>query len=578
MRPAVFLILLFFINETKGNVLPKDQAILNYTRIYFEDDLVADAGAYELFVYKNASATRTANIVYTARNNMPAFLVPDFEWGKTYYWEIKAYNKKGMELSPARLHSFTTVGISSNRISDVRFDVKTNKEDEHAGGLISVDYARSILNRRGKVVWTLPNIPGVVDSATQIRNLSITKDNTLLFLTLKRAVEINMHGDVMWKAPEKFVFNKDTLMYHHDFKKTNRGTYMVLANRPVLRKVTGPHMESQNRENEVFNINGVPHRKALVDILLEFDGNGKVIWYWDANNYITDEDFNFKKDKDGYARFSAHGNAFSENHEGTKVYIGFRDLSRIIKIDKATKKVELSYGEKYPSGDPKFANGLFRNQHDAGITNHNSILIFNNYVIPNEGGTSSILELRDNVTDIDSVLLWKFDLNFDTLSDGRSLSQGNVTELPDSNLLVCAGVLNRVFEVTKKKEVVWDAFILYQEKRSGAWKPSPNYRCNWIADILEYHVIPEITSPAVLESGTLKLEMLLHNTGNADDSYLVEIYSGNKLVHKVKTTRVEKGQELTQSISVKLPPGSKNLEAKISSLSSPVTVKMPVKM
>lgn len=169
--------------------------------------------------------------------------------------------------------------------------------------------------------------------------------------------------------------------------------------------------------------------------------------------------------------FGTHANAFSENEEGTKVYIGFRDLSRIIKIDKQTKQVDLSYGERFPSGDGLYACHAFRKQHDASVTKHNSILLLNND--EKEVKRSSVVELKDNVTGKDSAVIWKFNLDFDGPLNGKSVSGGNVMELPNSNVLVCAGVLNRVFEVSRTKEVVWDAFVQSKEKRQCLVTISP---------------------------------------------------------------------------------------------------------
>src|SRR6185503_1799810 len=143
-------------------------------------------------------------------------------------------------------------------------------------------------------------------------------------------------------------------------------------------------------------IDNVLYRRTLIGILLEFNKAGKLIWYWDANNYIKDVDLNHKKTPTGLPNFATHDNAFGENEEGTKVYVSFRDLSRIVKIDKKTKKAELSYGDKYPSGDAAYGNNLFKNQHDANVTRHNSIYIFNNNGAWG-GGISSIIELRDNL-------------------------------------------------------------------------------------------------------------------------------------------------------------------------------------
>src|SRR5689334_24059471 len=75
----------------------------------------------------------------------------------------------------------------------------------------------------------------------QIRDLKITKDNTVTFLNGSFPLEIDLDGNILWMPPYPFILNSDTIVYHHDFKKTNRGTYMVMGNKKVYRKVLGDY-------------------------------------------------------------------------------------------------------------------------------------------------------------------------------------------------------------------------------------------------------------------------------------------------------------------------------------------------
>lgn len=561
---------LLLINSISAAVCPKDSSAINYSTVYFEDSGTSQAVEYELFLYSESSSENLDNLVQNVKSNLPAFWVSGLEWGKRYFWHVKAYDKDHRELSAGKPHTFSIIRTISNRHEKIALDIKTNKTDRHAGGLISLDYTRCIFNRQGQIVWTLPNIPDLVDDGTQIRDLQLTSDNTITFLTGKVPVETDLTGKVLWRGPAHYVLDNDTISYHHDFRKTTRGTYMVLGSKRVYRKVTETFAEEPaRRRNDTKMVDGVKYKKVPVDLLLEFDAKGKLIWFWDADKYITDADLNFKKTREGYPNFSSHANAFSENESATKVYIGFRDLNRIVKLDKKTKKVELTYGQKYPSGDARFGDGLFKSQHDANVTSHNSIFIFNNNGPRGEGsGISSILELKDNVTEKDSVLLWRFDLDFDSLSDGRSANQGNVVELPNTNVLLCAGAINRIFEVTKNKEVVWDAFVLSKAKNGKTFDPFPQYRCHWMLQLNEYHFIVGTPSPIARQAGTANFKIAVSNTGNADDSYLIEIYDGNKLIYKKKSGLVVKQTTQDQALSFKLPAKVKQLTIKVSSTHS----------
>jgi hypothetical protein len=535
-----------------AEVVPTENSILPYTTVYFEEDLQPGAKLYELLLYADSSQGASGFLTVTRSGDLPAFWIPGLAWATEYRWRLTAYDKEHNILYE-RMHMFATAAVSKgyNNAGEVRVEIKKNEPAKHAGGLVLVDYARAMYDRNGTAVWTLPDIPGYVDANSQIRDMKFTSDHTITFLTDKAPLEIDPDAKVLWKGPFPFVFKKDTIIYHHELRKTKRGTYMVLGTRKVKRRLPGSYTPADLRnEPEISLEDGKAYKKTQITVLLEFNRNGDLIWFWDANDYIADADLGFKKYPNGSHTMASHCNAFSENEKGTKIYMGFRDLSRIIRIDKASKKVELSYGEKYPSGEARLANHLFRKQHDATITAHNSILIFNNNdPAQSPGGrvSSGILELRDQPAKNDSVLLWSFDLDFDTLKNDWSSGGGNVVEMPNTNLLLCGGVLNRVFEVTRGKEVVWDAFVMCKPEGAPAWRSFPQYRCNWTEKLGMSHFM------ARLHQGTApeKTNLTITNTGNTEDVYLVEVLNeNNKRVSVKRTDLVHPGESVEENLGL----------------------------
>ena len=60
----------------------------------------------------------------------------------------------------------------------------------------------------------------------------------------------------------------------------------------------------------------------------------------------------------------------------------------------------------------------------------------------------------------------------------------------NANLLVCTGSTGRIFEITKSKEIVWDAIV--RSKQTGedtTWKDMPQYRSSWTAGLKRYYVL-----------------------------------------------------------------------------------------
>jgi hypothetical protein len=551
-RHVLAVLLTFFLSlRSISGVIPANNSVVNYSTVYFEEEFHRDATEYEL-IYADSASWNFEVMHRRVSNKLPAFWVSDFTWGNSYYWKVKSYDKNHVQLSESEPHRFSLPRILTMDGEETRLYITRNKPKEHAGGLISIDYLRSVYDRRGNAVWTLPNIKGIVTSTTQIRDMKFTPDHTITFLTPAQAVEIDLDGNVLWKAPSPFLIGSDTITYHHAFKKTKRGTYMVLGEKKVYRKMLGSYEEEIKLNRYRTKIIGnTGYKITAMGMVLEFNGAGELIWFWDAGDYINDIDLNFKKNNEGVRDFSSHQNAFEENKAGTKVYVGFRDLSRIVRVDKKSRKVEMSYGQKYPSGEALVGNNLFKNQHDANVTTHNSIYIFNNNDALARTGVSSILELKDNVTKDEDPLLWKFDLDFDSVTKAKSYNGGNVVELPNTNLLLCAGSLNRVFEVTKTKQVVWDAFIQVKKKDDGLWKPFSQYRCNWTGSLNRYYFLAAQSLTFINKTKKPSLKIMIYNTGNAADLYHVEVFQNAVSVYKTVSKMLAAGEQTELKLNVK---------------------------
>jgi hypothetical protein len=212
-------------------------------------------------------------------------------------------------------------------------------------------------------------------------------------------------------------------------------------------------------------------------------------------------------------------------------------------------------------------NGLFVGQHDASVTDHGSILVFNNNSKKEEAGVPSVLELKDVSNQKENVLLWKFDLNFDSLSGRKSTAAGNVTEQSDGNLLVCAGTQSRLLEVTRNKEIVWDV-IPYDKilPDSTRWVLFPQYRCHWAPQLYFYHFIPRIAS-SNWQKKKADLTLELFNTGNASDAYLIEVFSdGDELLFSKKSEVIKPNEMKSLAIKVKRKSVSEKISVRVSSV------------
>ncbi len=509
----VFFVSIPFIQSAAS---PAEHSVLNHTAIYFEEEAIWQTAHTELLVFVD-SLYPGQKPVRLVSSRYPSFRLAGFSWGKEYFWRVKYFNAAGRQISISPMHHFYTQAISYLGKEEMRLRIQTNDSSKHQGGYISVDYTRSVFDRSGKPVWSIPPIDTLMDGSVQIRDLRMTEENTFTFLTGKTAMELDYDGKIIWKAPYPLVIAGDTIIYHHDFQKTNRGTYLVMGLRKIYRPMLGTYSEEQLKTADVRRVGTVWYQGTQMNILLELDRAGKVIWTWDASSQISDETLNYKKTLGGLPNFATHANAFGQSENPNLLYIGYRDLSRISEIDKKTGQVLKSFGEPYPGTKEKFYEADFRKQHGTFITDHETILLYNNNNTgPNEKTISSVMELDNRNQQTGPVVLWQFALDFDTLSGGKGVSGGNVLELKDGNIFVCAGTLNRIFEVNRQKEIVWDAFV--EGRRAGqSWQAAPQYRANFKKQF-SWH-----QSKVLIEVVDNKKQLQIFNSGTEDETYEIRI-------------------------------------------------------
>lgn len=552
---------LFFLCLSYGlyaDFSPRENAFINHTSAFLQENPVRGAVRYDLAYWKVGQQDPSEQPGQALiSKSYPAFFISGLNWSTRYFWQVKAYDGSGNMIMETPPHTFQVIEPRAvlEQVRAMKLDVKSYNKEQSAGGFIAIDYARSIFDHEGKVLWTIPDIPGIVDRQTQIRDLKMTEENTITFLTPDNALEIDLDANILWKAPSPCYIGGDTMTYHHEFQKTKRGTYMVLVSRLMRRKLPDSFHKEEilKADKNIEVLEGKCYKWTPVTMLVEFDKQGKLIWYWDSEDYLKNEDLAYKKNPNGTAIFLSHANAFSENEEGTYVYVGFRDLSRIVKINKQKGRVEYSFGEKFPSGEAQTANQLFRRQHNAKITKHNTLLIFNNNEPPENKErlkSTGIVEISDKNSKDDKGLVWHYDL--DTLAENWSSGGGNVSELPNGSLLLCTGVVNKLLEVNRKGKLVWDARVMSLAPGDSIWRAFPQYRASWIPDLkyFYFYALPQIKSGGP----NLSYSVIFANVGNAKDSYQVEWLNENKVIQKEEIKDLEAGK--TNNLSLK--PGSGN--------------------
>lgn len=479
-------------------IQPVPDSKINYTIVMFDHPPVPKALYYVLTV--SLAGEKDTVPVFTAIDSTTGTLVQGLEFGKKYSWNYVAYGKKKKIISRSKNYSFSILPLPEG----IRVRVNKNDTANNQGGFVSFDYAQVITDRNGTPVWFLPPAKqGEFKKDNLVRDLRVSSAGTYTFMTERNIFEIAIDGRILWRGPITPAGSKDNIgNFHHSFQRMPNGNLLTMGTHTVLRQLP----------------NDTAHVELDYGVIAEYSHNNRLLWRWDSENYLSDEDILPRKTPDGKPNPSIHMNACSVTDSGYYAYAGFRDLNRIVKIDRFTGKVVASYGTRGPSGEALYADGFFRRQHDVCLLRDGSLAVFNNDSVADPDAVSSVVIFsQPKNPGEESKLLWSFSCKFDSLTDGRSERGGNIEELSNGNYLINMGSLNRCIEISPSKQIVWDAFVESWSKEKNEWVASSQYRSHYIPSLY-----PCYFTVAVVGKVSSKVTVTIFNEGAEADSYYIE--------------------------------------------------------
>ena len=413
-------------------------------------------------------------------------------WGKQYTWRLVTFNKDHKEIKDS-LHHFGTILNPEMDTAIERLRI-IQAAKNHKDALVFLDKNKGLYNMSGQPVWFLP---GNIFLKVDVRDLKLSPFGTITFLVKDQAYEINYDGDILWKGPDNGKVSGDSSEhYHHEFTRLANGHYMILGDEglrwtPELIAVKDCKT-LKAIDNKIAN-NYPDIHKSMFGTLIEYDEKGNVVWDWKSSCYFVSSDLIYEDSaKPQTKKFvDVHANAFYFDEKRKVIYIGFKNISRIIKIKYPEETVMDTYGEIYKPGVPKTGNGLFCGQHSISVTHAGDLLVFNNNLCC--AGPSPFppkLMVMKEVADAGKSKLkkcWEYQCTTDdngaTNNNFHALfmSGGDVKELKDNSLFVCmGGTYSKIFILNRNKEISWSAIpevYLQTEKR---WSALPQYRANII--------------------------------------------------------------------------------------------------
>lgn len=522
---TLFMCLLFALAQGQ---IPKPGAILNYTQVMFEYPALKGADVYVLQLTETATDPNFDHCLVERKDSANATMIEGLEFGKKYQWRYAGI-AKGQRTTwngPFRFE------IESNKVFDqnlVNLVVTKNDSAHHQGGLILNDCTHNITDRNGKMVWYLQKVDWhgtlaqkTIEMKPQIFDLRLTAYGNITYLADSVAIESDLEGNHLWKAPnDSKVSGLKGESYNHDFKRLPNGHYMVLGNE-LWRKLPEYHdtalIKKKYPNRQV--VNGEEYGGVEFGTVIEYDKKGRLIWSWNSQDYFDPNPLKpWPLDvQSGWEEF-AHINAFSTDSKNEAVYVGFRNISRIVKVDKKTNKVVDSWGQHLANSETRNLVAI-RRQHDANMINDSTLAIFNSNDLPGYDSFSRVLLISTKPSDNGRVV-WSFDCNLDSLDHHASRNGGNVDLLPNGNLLVCMGNMNRIFEVTKQKKIVWQEAIQTTGK-SGDMFFHRLYRSHYISSLYPCYFAFKVIEDTVSERSP-RFHVKIFNKGSEADSYIAQV-------------------------------------------------------
>jgi hypothetical protein len=275
--------------------------------------------------------------------------------------------------------------------------------------------------------------------------------------------EIDWNGKVVWE----YKMFSPTEAQHHCFDRMPNGNTLILGwEYKSLEEALAKGRDPTTFPPGVF-AGGKWIYGFWPDFVREVDKAGKTVWEWHAWDHIgkgpTKLDINYKLPEpvgEYYPNFDwTHFNTVEYNPKTDQIIVNSRNFGETMLIDHKTGQIQWRWGNpcaygqgKCPSYYDDGSQQLFGSHH-ASFLGTGNIQIFDNGSERPEGNRSRVVEVNPRTNKI----VWEYYSNDST--SFYSYRQGSAQRLPNGNVLITSTQHGHLFEVTPKKEIVWEYVI-----------------------------------------------------------------------------------------------------------------------
>ncbi len=481
----VFALIALVIGNIQAQVAPAENKELNYRIIGFTSIPRRDVIDYTLEIapghFNSADSFRKA-ICVTQSSKTHKILAEVPAFGRSYTWQV-TFHYSGAPDVKSRLRHFSTgiVNDVDQTISRLRVNQQAVKYQD---AYIFLDGQKALYDMSGRPVWYLPKVDGVNHLP---RDLKITSHGTITFISNK-AYEINYDGEVLWKSPEKASLSGGSEdLYHHDFTRLSNGNYMVLGTENVPLPLKCKELLS----SAIGNADGIDedskNNLGKFGTIIEYDKNGNVVFSWKSSDYFMQPAL-LAMLGNNINIFDVHENAFYFDEKEKNIYVSFKGINTILKVNYPGGLVLDSYGELPLTASAGKSERLFCGQHSVSRsqTKQGIVFLYNNNSC--NDGPPKIKMLQEPKSPGERMkIIWEYQCSTDNNNAKNFRSGGSVNGLPDGSMLVCmGGEYSKVFILSDDKTVLWSALPERDQSRPQ-WDVMPQYRASLVDSRKKMH-------------------------------------------------------------------------------------------
>ena len=451
----IFLAFILVASTSKADLInPANGQEIDYVYVLFEWEQEVNAVGYNLQALNIEQETildiEVQNTVFVDKSGL-------FDWGKEYFWRVRP---KYLDDSLGGWIGTSMFRVNESVNIDLNIEIIDTSLIQEGFYLYSqwLPFTATVLiDKYGKEIWNYKNL-----------FMNHVNKYGQLFGFNQAGIEFNYRNEDVWTTPDGYSLDS------HEFKQLPNGNYMGLDRIVQTGVIHGGNWVSdfQNlgyiADGETEEYPWYAHR------IVEFDQYTKEeVWSWNPFEHFSMNDYDiyggtWLNALNGWLTAGSydwlHTNAFDFDVEGNAIYVSFRHLSRISKIDYPSGQIIWNMGlpPAYNTGDENICTELkFSWQHHVQVLENGDLLFFDNgnlsdMLLNDVYPTSRVRRIRviDNSY---CETVWQFDLPHNLYGSGV----GSAQYLPNGNYYIYTfgNGLNEgessVLEVTPQGEIIW---------------------------------------------------------------------------------------------------------------------------